>query len=220
MTLFDFHTHHLRPGSIVNVDPSSAHDSEIVLKAPYLYSVGIHPWNAGAVRPEDIDALRRLAHAPRVIAIGETGLDSLHPGDRQAFILKQQEELLRLHIGLSEETAKPLILHIVRRFPEIIRMKLSLKPTQPWIIHGFRGKPELARELTRHGFYLSFGEHFNPAALAATPLDRVLLETDDSALSVREIAAIAGVTDLRSQMERIAPQAGKLGTLDGGVPED
>ena len=80
---------------------------------------------------------------------------------------------------LSEKNSLPLILHVVKAFPEIIALKKELKPRQPWIIHGFRGKPELAKELHRHGFFLSLGERHNPDAAAIIPAERLLLESDE-----------------------------------------
>lgn len=170
--------------------------------------------------------LRALAAEPCVKAIGETGLDTIHKvtgsqvADRlsdsqnvHTDLLKMQTELLRYHVALSEELRKPLILHIVKQFGEIIRLKRELRPTQPWIIHGFRGKPELAKELLRHGFYLSYGEKFNPASVAVTPPSRLLIETDESQLPVSIIAK-------RLTTAGIAPKPGKFGTLDGGMGEN
>ena len=95
-------------------------------------------------------------------------------------IIQAQTTLLRYHYTLSETLRKPLILHIVKAFPEIIALKKQWRPTQPWIIHGFRGKPQLARELLAHGFHLSFGKKYNPASLARTPPSRLLHETDQT----------------------------------------
>lgn len=226
MEIIDTHTHTLRPGAVVNIDPSAMPLSALRIEAPYFYSVGIHPWNVGVVRPSDIRTLERLARDRRVLAIGETGLDSVHvgyewveiPGRKEPEIreavpsIERQTELLRLHIELSENLCKPMILHVVKRFPEIMNMRRTMRPAQPWIIHGYRGKPGLARDLLRLGFYLSYGERFNPASLAVTPPDRLLLETDESALTVAEIASLAGVT---ACSQCIADKARELGALDG-----
>ena len=228
---FDTHTHSLRPGAVVNIDPSATPLSALRIEAPYFYSVGIHPWNAGVVRPSDIRTLRRLARDERVLAIGETGLDSVHigyewvevPGRKEPEIrqtvpsAQKQMELLRLHIDLSEELCKPLILHVVKRYPEIMNLRRVLRPSQPWIIHGYRGKPGLARDLLRLGFYLSYGEKFNPASVAVTPPDRLLFETDESGLTVGEIAALAGAGP---GSQCIADKARELGPLDWGAPEN
>ena len=61
MEIIDTHTHTLRPGAVVNIDPSAMPLSVLRIEAPYFYSVGIHPWNAGVVRPSDIRTLRRPA---------------------------------------------------------------------------------------------------------------------------------------------------------------
>ena len=65
---------------------------------------------------------------------------------------------------------------------------------QPWIIHGFRGKKEVARSLLDQGFYLSFGQKFQPETLRYVPEDRLLLETDESLLPIREIYQEAAST--------------------------
>jgi TatD DNase family protein len=81
-----------------------------------------------------------------------------------------------------------MLLHVVKAYPEIIALKRELRPTMPWIIHGFRGKPQLASELLSHGFYLSVGEKYNRDAVTVIPSDRLLVESDESALHASTIA--------------------------------
>lgn len=173
----DIHSHGApAPGRVVNLDPTEVTE----LPREGTFSVGIHPWNADKA---DAEALRRLelwAEAPQTVAIGETGLDSLIGPS-----LDVQTALLERHADLAEKTGKPLILHIVRRWPEIMALKKRLKPKAEWIVHGFRGSPELARQLAAAGFSLSLGERFNPAVPAA--VSRFYTETDCSALSIEEI---------------------------------
>jgi TatD DNase family protein len=57
----------------------------------------------------------------------------------------------------------------------------------PWIIHGFRGKPQLARQLINQGFYISLGELFNPQTATIIPTNRLLFETDESTLDIDTI---------------------------------
>ena len=219
MMIPDFHTHTLRPDAIVDIDPSV--DAAISLSAPYFYSVGIHPWNAERANETLLQQLHTLASHPRVVAIGETGLDLVHHGPQSNdTTLQGQTDLLKYHTELSETTGKPLILHIVRQFNEIIRLKAAWRPSQPWIIHGFRGKPQLARELVRHGFYISIGEHFNQASLAEIPPERLLLETDDSDLSIHNIARLAGVTDVAPAMKSIALKSGEFGAFYSRMSEE
>ncbi|MDE6371055.1 MAG: TatD family hydrolase [Duncaniella sp.] len=186
----DNHTHTARPGAVVNVDPVEFRGGVFTPVAGWSYSAGIHPWNAGRWTEADMERLERLAVNPQVVAIGETGLDSV----RAEAGLEVQTELLMRHVELSERTGKPLLLHVVRRFDDIMELKKRLDPAQAWVIHGFRGKPQLAEQLLRRGFYLSFGERFNPEAVAVTPPARMLAETDESELGIEEIVARLGVT--------------------------
>ena len=81
---------------------------------------------------------------------------------------------------------------------EIIREKKSLRPSVPWIIHGFQGKGELARQLLREGFRLSFGLHSQLSALREAWPDALLLETDEAEVGIeviyRETSAALGVS--------------------------
>lgn len=176
--ILDIHTHNAGAlDAIINVGPGFR------MEPGKIYSVGVHPWDTSA---HDLDKrmaiLETDARRQEAVAIGETGIDKLKgaPDDVQA-------EVFRRHVALSEELKKPLILHVVKAFPEIIRFKEELKPGQPWIVHGFRGKPELARELIRHGFYISLGERFNPESAVCIPRDRLLAETDESAMAIESI---------------------------------
>ncbi len=99
-----------------------------------------------------------------------------------------QLDVLSEHIKLSEQLELPLILHVVKAFNEIIQLRQRINPSQKWIIHGFRSKPELARQLLDNGFDLSLGEHFNAATAAIIPADRLHFETDESSLPISEIA--------------------------------
>jgi TatD DNase family protein len=73
-------------------------------------------------------------------------------------------------------------------------MKKRMQPKQAWIIHGFRGKPELAKQLLKMGFNLSFGEKFNPLSVDVTPLNQLCIETDTSFMKIEDIyQTIAGI---------------------------
>ena len=83
------------------------------------------------------------------------------------------------------ELDKPLVIHLVKAMSELLKLKQQIKPANPWIIHGFRGKAALAEECLRHGFYLSFGEKYQEEALRITPAGRLFLETDESPCRLR-----------------------------------
>lgn len=164
MKIIDSHTHDPeRPMSVINWKPG------MPFNEAFYYSAATHPWDAGSPRKLD-----RLPESPRIVAVGETGIDKL----KGPAIDVQMRELLKW-IDVSESHSLPLILHVVKAFPEIISLKKELSPAQPWIIHGFRGKPELAKELLRHGFFLSLGERHNPETATIIPPDRLLLESDE-----------------------------------------
>ena len=176
--ILDIHTHRPAPGAIVNVDPVDP----VTLDRQYLYSVGLHPWNSDRVTPEALARLDSLAADPAVVAIGETGLDAL-----RGAAIDFQQHLFDHHAELSESLRKPLIIHAVKTFPLVIAARRRHNPAMPWIIHGFRGKPQLAEELLHHGFYLSVGARVNPASLAVIPPARLLAEPDDSRLPISAI---------------------------------
>lgn len=167
----DVHTHIDRPDAqaIVNITPRQQ------LGANRWYSVGIHPWDAATATDDDWCRLAALADDPRVVAIGEAGLDTRH---EPIVPLDVQERVFVRQAQLAQELDKPLIIHAVGALNRIIELRRELHATVPWIIHGFRGKPQQAAELVRHGFHISIGPKHNPAALAAIPPDRLLHESD------------------------------------------
>ena len=195
--MFDSHTHRLRRNAIVDIDPVGK-EGKLRLHKGYFYSVGIHPWNLFKATPADIRMLQALAAEPQVLAIGECGLDPKIEGSESLSrneIIEAQTTLLTFHISISERLSKPLILHIVKAYPEIIALRKSLRPAQPWIIHGFRGNAETARQITSRGIYLSLGEKFNPDAILNIPPHLLLAETDESHTSINSIAAAISPAD-------------------------
>lgn len=180
MKILDIHTHDSsRENAIINLS------KEVTLQPGKLYSAGLHPWDTNAPDADKaIDRLEIEAASPLIAAIGEAGLDRLRGAH-----LDRQMQFLRLQLEISRKTQKPIILHIVKAFAEIIRLHKELKPEEPWIIHGFRGKPQLARQLVDEGFYLSLGERFNSESASVIPSSRLLVESDESQLPIEQIAA-------------------------------
>lgn len=170
----DIHTHRpdAGPDAVICLDPCDGVGMADMLSCHH-YSAGIHPWNAARATEADWHTLEEMAADPRTVAIGEAGLDALRgpSADIQLPVFQRQALLV-------ETVGKPLIIHAVRTFPQLIALKHSLHPSQPWIIHGFRGKPELARELLRHGFHISLGPRHNAATAEVIPPDRLHHESD------------------------------------------
>lgn len=148
-----------------------------------LYSVGIHPWDAAKFNAEVASTLEKAAGLPYVVAIGECGIDLVH----KEVPLFRQMEVFKFQIEMSERVKKPLIIHDVKAHDIIIGLRRDMKPSQPWIIHGFRGKPSVAQMLLKAGCLLSFGEKFNPDTVRLIEPDKILTETDCSPLSIHDI---------------------------------
>ena len=178
---FNIHTHtSLHPETeILSLAPEQLYAD---IQMEYA-SVGIHPWHLTLENSEpQWEALRQSVKDKRIIAIGECGLDKL-----QGPSLELQTSLFKQEATLAEERSLPLIIHCVKAFNELIQLKKEIYPSQPWIIHGFRGKLPLAADCIRHGFYLSIGSRFQTDALKAIPLDRLFIETDESEESIGSI---------------------------------
>lgn len=175
MDILDIHTHIDREGAIISICPSDFSPE----KGKY-YSVGIHPWQVSPNYRNDLQMLQEIATSPQVLAVGEAGIDKQISTD---VILQQQ--VFELQAELCECLGKPLIIHSVRSSNELIRLKRQLKPSSAWVIHGFRGNKNVARQLLNEGFLLSFGEHYQKEALLATPLDCIFVETDESLTDIR-----------------------------------
>lgn len=181
MDFFNIHTHSLvHPESEILAQSPDLFPSD---KLPVYTSIGIHPWFLTEENAESQwKALQKQVSHPSVLAIGEGGLDKLKGPD-----MELQVKILKQQVALSEEKSLPLIIHCVKAFNELIQLKKELRPHQPWIIHGFRGKEALAIDCIRHGFYLSYGEHFQENALKATPQEKLFIETDESEVPIQEI---------------------------------
>ena len=179
MDFFNIHTHIAKhpANEILSADVSSF---SAIGKNEFL-SVGIHPWYLDDAENQ-LDLLRKAIENKQVVAIGESGLDKLKgPSmDLQTTVFKKQ-------IALSEEYHLPMVIHCVKAYNELIQIKKSTHPHQPWIIHGFRGKEALAKECILHGFHLSFGAYYQEDALRAVPIEKLFVETDESDMTIEEI---------------------------------
>lgn len=188
--IYDIHTHHEKAeNAVFNL---ILKDGKEVLPQQYC-SVGIHPWYMCEFNENMAQILRKLAEQPNVLAIGESGIDKLRGGN-----MDEQIKWMEYHIRLSEELGKPLIIHDVKGIDTILAVKKKYRPQQAWVRHGFRGNEQMVKSLIDNGFYISLGEKWNEKAVQAIPTDRLLLETDESALSIAEIArqisAVRGTT--------------------------
>lgn len=203
MGYYDIHTHqipfHKEDIAVINRIVSPMGDMQPgSLPDTVIRSYGIHPWYIYNVK-EQMDLLRVLVSGSGVVAIGEAGLDTLAESP-----MDLQKEVFLAQANLAEETHKPLIIHCVKAWADLIACKKAVKPEMPWIIHGFRGNGELASQLVRLGFYLSFGDRFNPSALRAAWPDFLFLETDDKSIDIRGVYQnVAEALDIPEEKLRI-----------------
>ena len=184
MDIIDIHTHRTdATAALISVDPRYFDPQ------PGLwYSVGIHPWDTSAdLTDEAFSLLEACAAHPQVLAIGETGMDRLQGGE-----LTVQESVFIRHLQVAHDEGLPVIVHNVRCTQDILNARRKAGMEQvAMIIHGMRGNKHIARTLLEAGCYLSYGARFNPAALLSTPLDRLLIETDDTpSTTIDEVAAL------------------------------
>ena len=152
-------------------------------RAQTIDTVGIHPWHA---TDGDISAIEFAAVAAD--AIGEIGLDFACDTPHEV-----QIAIFRAQLAIAERLEKPVVLHCVKAFEEVMRIlrNYSLKAV---IFHGFIGSVEQAQRAVAEGHYLSFGERTfrSPKtieALRSTPLSHLFVESDESTTPIEEIYA-------------------------------
>jgi TatD DNase family protein len=164
---------------IISLSPNMLLENQVAIHA----SVGIHPWELMETHADSLwKALQKTVEDKRVVAIGECGIDKLKGPS-----LDLQMALFKKEALLAESRSIPLVIHCVKAFNELILLKKEIKPLQPWIIHGFRGKLSLPTDCIRHGFYLSIGAYFQEDALKAIPTDKLFIETDESDKPIEDI---------------------------------
>lgn len=193
MEFIDFHTHRETAEGVVTPR-----------------SFGIHPWRADTVEASDFDAFRascgsRFAEAE---IIGECGLDKVC-----AVPMDVQERVFRWQIDIAAGLRKPMVVHCVRAFNELMALRRQ-NGSGIWVVHGFTGSQQLARQLVQAGIWVSYG-----AALLDERRAKVreslsandgpfLLETDDSPCGIEAVYRAAAeirkttVDELASTIKR------------------
>lgn len=192
MDIYDIHTHDVLTADsdddvprrevtyILNVYPLGFEYAKDSDECDW-FSCGVHPWYSEDAQPQ-LKFLKEIAGDPRIVAIGEAGMDKLKGPD-----LAIQQMVFEEQIQLSEQLEKPLIIHCVKAWDQLFRIHKKYNPRQPWIIHGYRGKPEQVGQLLAQGFYISVGEKFNAETIKEIPIDRLFCETDTSDVGICEV---------------------------------
>jgi TatD DNase family protein len=205
MPFYNLHTHKFT-GNPAVLELVNQYPWEFNASIPK-YSIGIHPWYIDENRLElDLKIIEQKLQLKECLALGECGLDK-----RIEIPMELQIEVFERQIALAEKYQKPLVLHLVAAFDELIELKNRLAVSVPMVIHGFSKSEQLAKQLIANGFYLSFGKYLlrNPeleTVFQSVPEDKFFLETDtidENLEQVYELAAQYKKTSLVQMQEQV-----------------
>jgi len=190
MEFFNFHTHEFTNQPDI-LELVNQYPNEFDASIPF-YSIGIHPWHIVIDRvDDDLKIIEEKLQTENCLALGECGLDK-----RIEIPLEQQVEVFEKQLALAEKYKKPVVIHCVAAFQEVIEIKKKMKISVPMIIHGFSKNNQIATQLIKEGFYISFGKYLllNPelkTVFEQTPNDRFLLETDTIEENIQQVYDLA-----------------------------
>ncbi|MBW8361807.1 MAG: TatD family hydrolase [Kaistella sp.] len=192
MTFLDFHHHH--SGSISGIYNLSF-DEEI---PSTLFSAGIHPSETAGNLEEKFQWFKEVSKNANCVAIGECGLDGMIKLDPQI-----QEDAFVKQIEWANEMKKPMIIHCVKMFPDLIRLRKKSKV--PMIVHGFNKRKTIGLELLKNDFFLSFGKSalYNVNLqdfLSEVPTEKIFLETDSADFDLKELYEVT------ARLKNISPE--------------
>ena len=190
MKFVNLHTHfYTKSDSILEI--VNQYPNEFSDKIPS-YSIGINTWHIddNSIN-EDLKIIKSKLSLKECIALGECGLDK-----RIDKIYTTQIDVFESQLDLLHEFQKPVILHCVASFDEVISCKKNSGLTSPFIIHGFSKNIQVAKQLLNQDFHLSFGKYLlrNPElgeVFQQIPNEKIFLETDTIAESLEEVYTFA-----------------------------
>lgn len=186
MQFINLHTHHFS-NSEEMLEVVNQYPWEFSNEIPQ-YSIGIHPWYINQERlQDDLLLISEKLKTENCLALGECGLDK-----RIEIPLQIQTEVFQQQVELVQQTTKPIILHCVAAYQEVIGIKKEMNIENPMIIHGFSKNEQVAKSLLDNGFYLSFGKYLlrNPdleKVFKFVPNDLLFLETDTIEETIVEV---------------------------------
>jgi TatD DNase family protein len=184
MTWFDFHTHQLgKENCLFNV----ILNNEELPPANHIFSIGLHPWFE--LNEDLLIKLEEHLKNKHCLAIGETGLDRVRADN-----FDKQKEFLRKHIHLAKKYQKPIILHCVKAYQDTLEMIIDTNLSLPIIFHDYNGSIQTTERLLKEkNIYFSYGDKLFKEnskgfrSLPFIPLDRILIETDETINSIEEV---------------------------------
>lgn len=191
MCYIDIHTHNdYREPELITVQNLFPEERGMAFHINKYYSAGLHPWYIKSPQANNrmLAQIEEKIQLDHVIFVGECGLDKICGTDK-----KEQKRVFEKHMELAAKFHKPLIIHSVRTFNEILEFRKMNNTGTPWILHGFRGPVQQAMQLEKYGFLFSFGKFLlegnvkTEEAFRRLPLEKIFLETDEFPGSVKEI---------------------------------
>ncbi|WP_281324036.1 TatD family hydrolase [Flavobacterium sp. IMCC34518] len=207
MQYINLHTHKFTNQDTV-LELVNQYPHEFDATIPF-YSIGIHPWYIDEQRLEsDLEIIESRLQEPNCLALGECGLDK-----RVEIPLELQQIVFEKQLLLAQKQNKPVVIHCVAAFQEVIASKKRLKITVPMIIHGFSKNKQVAKEMIDNGFYISFGKYLMrnlelKEVFETIPNDRFFLETDTLEEGIEEVYALAArykkwdIDEIQQQIQR------------------
>ena len=190
MKYFNLHTHEFTGQKNV-LELINQYPLDFDETIPY-YSIGIHPWRINEANVEnELVIIESKLNSENCLALGECGLDK-----KIEISLDLQMQVFEKQLQLAEKYKKPVVIHCVAAFQELIAVKKRLNITVPMIIHGFSKNNQTAKQLLENGFYLSFGKNLLripklEAVFQSIPNDRFFLETDAIKEGIEQVYALA-----------------------------
>jgi TatD DNase family protein len=197
-TFIDLHSHHQTASQEVETVYNVMLNEDFIVPEGY-FSAGLHPWFANKITREVVvERLVTVMSSPKMMAVGEIGLDKACK-----IPLKLQQDIFEIQLQLAVANKKPVIIHCVRAWDDLIETSANFKTTK--IIHGFNGSLELTERLLKANFSFSVGEAIlNPNSkiqhsIKIIPVSSLYFETDDSSVPIHLIYENAGI---KMNMER------------------
>lgn len=194
MKFFNLHTHKFtNQANIIELVNQYPQEFDAAIAH---YSIGIHPWYIVEDRVEaDLALIESKLQEPNCLAIGECGLDK-----RIQIPFELQQIVFEKQLVLAEKYNKPVVIHCVAAFQEVIETQKKMNISVPMIVHGFSMNSQIAKQLLDNGFYLSFGKYLLRSRSLGTelesvfksiPNDRFFLETDTVDETISEVYELA-----------------------------
>lgn len=189
--MIDIHTHQVYTDTSILSIVNHFADSDTLLPHDY-FSIGWHPWSIIPEKSNEIlEKMQSILMHQNCLAVGEIGLDKCcqTPWDWQIAAFEQQ-------LSLVQKYQKPIIIHCVKAYQEIIFLLKKHSITTPVIFHGYNKSLQLAQQIWQQGYYISFGNALLHSAKLQNiwqqaPQHLLFLETDTANIDINSLYEIA-----------------------------